>query len=78
MNLFLHFRGRQEKLPDYIQDRKSDRNAASKISSPWLAVTKQKAVPSMEFSRAEGNFERENKWRTPCWICSSYLQKNYK
>ena len=35
--------------------RKSDRNAASKTSSPLVAVTKQKAVPSMEFSRADRN-----------------------
>ena len=42
-----------------------------------VAVTKQKAVPSMEFSTAKGNLENK-KWRTPCWICYNHLQKEWK
>ena len=58
MNLVVLFRGRQEKLPDYQEGRKViDCNIDFFVLS--VAVTKQKAVHSIDFSTAKGNFERE-------------------
>ena len=52
-------RGRQEKLPDYYKGNKVIGCSIENFVH-MIAVTKQKAVPSVEFSSAKGNFfERE-------------------
>ena len=53
MNLVIRTCGRQEKFPDH-QNGQCIENFV-----PVVAVTKQKAVPSIEFSSGTGNFEPE-------------------
>ena len=55
MNLVVFFRGRQEKIPDY--QTVIECNFENFV--PMVAVTAQKAVPSIAFSTAKGNLERE-------------------
>ena len=58
MNLVLLIRGRQVKIPDYEKGKKViECNIENFVS--MVAVTEQKAVPSVGFSKAEGNLERE-------------------
>ena len=58
MNLVVLFRGRQEKLLDYQEGRKVIDSNIDFFVLP-VAVTKQKAVQSIDFSTARRNFERE-------------------
>ena len=60
LNLVLLFRGLQENPPD-CQKQKSKKAIGCSIENfgPIVAVTKQKAVPSIELSPATENFERE-------------------
>ena len=57
----------------FVADR---RNSLTFVS--MVAVLKQKAVPSIEFSTAKGHLDREQEVRTPCWICCNHLQKDWK
>ena len=57
MRLVLLVRGRQEKLTDYVKDKMIECSIENFVSV--VAVTKQKAVPSIEFSSAKESVERE-------------------
>ena len=59
MNLVIVLRGRQEKLPDFQKSESNQSNVVLESFVPVVAVTKQKAVPSIEFLPDKGNFERE-------------------
>ena len=58
MTLVFLSRGRQEKHPEYQKCKKVIESSVENFV-PVVAVTKQKAVPSIEFSSAKGNLERE-------------------
>ena len=58
MNLVILTRGRQENLPDYQKGKKVIEDNIETFVS-MVAVTKQKAVPSIEFSTPKENLERE-------------------
>ena len=55
-NLGIFVRGRHVKLPIYHRQER-DRRQYRKLRPPVVAVNRQKATPSIEFSTARGNFE---------------------
>ena len=59
-SVLLLLRGLQEKLPDYPKQKgKKAIECSIENFVPRVAVTRQKAVPSIELSPATGDFERE-------------------
>ena len=78
MNLVTLFRDGREKLPD---KKNGKRGMECNIENfvPMVAVTKQKAEPSIEFSTAKGNLEREQEVEdTMLDLLQPHLQKDWK